>query len=77
MTWGPWKCGKDGEQRLLTPSVILFRQRKYVIKKCFGGTSLVTQWLRIRLPMQGTWVRALGQEDPMCCRASKPVHHNY
>ena len=27
------------------------------------GTSLVAQWLRIRLPMQGTWVRALVQED--------------
>ena len=22
------------------------------------------QWLRIRLPMQGTWVRSLVQEDP-------------
>ena len=24
-----------------------------------GGTSLVVQWLRIRLPMQGTCVRSL------------------
>ena len=24
-----------------------------------GGTSLVAQWLRICLPMQGTWVRSL------------------
>ena len=40
-------------------------------------TSLVAQWLRIRLPMQGTWVRALVQEDPTCCRATKPVRHNY
>ena len=39
--------------------------------------SLVAQWLRIRLPMQGTRVRALVQEDPTCCRATKPVHHNY
>ena len=23
------------------------------------GTSLVVQWLRIRLPMQGMWVRSL------------------
>ena len=23
------------------------------------GTSLVVQWLRIHLPMQGTWVRSL------------------
>ena len=41
------------------------------------GTSLVAQWLRIRLPMQGTRVRALVQEDPTCRGASKPVHHNY
>ena len=41
------------------------------------GTSLVAQWLRIRLPMQGTWVRALVQEDPTCCGATKPVRHNY
>ena len=28
------------------------------------GTSLVAQWLRIRLPMQGTRVRSLVREDP-------------
>ena len=39
--------------------------------------SLVAQWLRIRLPMQGTWVQALVREDPTCCGATKPVHHNY
>ena len=26
---------------------------------------------------EGTWVRALVQEDPTCCGAPKPVHHNY
>ena len=41
------------------------------------GASLVAQWLRIRLPMQGTGVQALVQEDPTCRGASKPVHHNY
>ena len=41
------------------------------------GTSLVVQWLRIRLPMQGTRVRDLVWEDPTCCGATKPVHHNY
>ena len=34
-------------------------------------------WLRIHLPMQGTWVRALVREDPTCRRAMKPVCHNY
>ena len=42
-----------------------------------GGTSLVVQWLRIRLPMQGTRVRALVREDPIAHGATKPVHHNY
>ena len=40
-------------------------------------TSLVAQWLRICLPMQGTRVRALDREDPICHGATKPVHHNY
>ena len=38
--------------------------------------SLVAQWLRIRLPMQGTQVRALVREDPTCHGATKPVHHS-
>ena len=38
---------------------------------------MVAQWLRIHLPMQGTQVRALIQEDPTCCRATKPIRHNY
>ena len=49
--------------------------RKATIKN--WGTSLVAQWLRIHLPMQGTQVRALVQEDPTCHRATKPVCHNY
>ena len=43
----------------------------------FSGASLVVQWLRIHLPMQGTRVRALVREDPTCRGASKPVRHNY
>ena len=42
-----------------------------------GGTSLVTQWLGICLPMQGTRVSALVQEDPTCRAATKPANHNY
>ena len=38
---------------------------------------LVAQWLRIRLPMQGTRVQALVQEDPTCRGATKPVCCNY
>ena len=40
-------------------------------------TSLVAQWLRICLPMQGTRVRALVREDPTCRGATKPMRHNY
>ena len=39
--------------------------------------SLVVQWLRIRLSMQGTRVRALVWEDPTCRRAARPMSHNY
>ena len=41
------------------------------------GASLVAQWLRICLPMQGTPVRALVWEDPTCPGATRPVSHNY
>ena len=47
------------------------------LKNISSGASLVVQWLRIRLPMQETWVRALVQEDPTCRGATKPVRHNY
>ena len=46
-------------------------------QKHMGEASLVAQWLRIRLPMQGTRVRALVWEDPTCRGATKPVSHNY
>ena len=38
---------------------------------------LVVQWLGIHLPMQGTRVRSLVQEDFTHHWAMKPVHHNY
>ena len=39
--------------------------------------SLVAQWLRVCLPMQGTRVRALVWEDPACRGATRPLSHNY
>ena len=42
-----------------------------------GRASLVAQWLRVCLPMQGTRVRALVWEDPTCRGAAGPVSHNY
>ena len=50
------------------------RDRKY---SRGGGASLVAQWLRIRLPMQGTQVQALVREDPTCRGATKLECHNY
>ena len=41
------------------------------------GASLVVQWLRVHLPVQGTWVRALVREDPTCHGATKLMCHNY
>ena len=49
----------------------------YITEKKGGGASLVAQWLRIRLPMQGTWVRALVREDATCHGATKPMCHDY
>ena len=48
-----------------------------VQKHTAEGTSLVAQWLRIRLPMQGTRVQGLVWEDPTCRGKTKPVRHNY
>ena len=43
--------------------------------KIIMWASLVVQWLRIHLPMQGTQVQSLVQEDSTCCRATKPMYH--
>ena len=47
--------------------------RKTNMKNNLGGASLVAQWLRVRLPMQGTRVRAPVREDPTCRGAAGPV----
>ena len=36
------------------------------------GISLLVQWIRIHLQMQGTWVLSPVQEDSMCWRALSP-----
>ena len=50
---------------------------RYFIKNFILGASLVAQWLRICLLMQGSRVRALVWEDPTCRGATGPVSHNY
>ena len=66
---------------LLSLLLLPMKQAWCFKKRCFRnwcfGNSLVTQWLRICLPMQGTRVWALVQEDPTCRGATKPMRHNY
>ena len=54
-----------------------FFGKKYFYIKILIGASLVAQWLRICLLMQGTRVQALVWEDPTCHGATGPVSHNY
>ena len=69
---------RSDKQRLcqlpLLFKIILTNPVRYKSKR---RASLVGQWLRICLPMQGTQVWALVQEDPTCREATKPVCHNY
>ena len=46
-------------------------------KKKKPQTSLMVQWLRMDLAMKGSQVQSQVQENPRCCRAAKPVGHNY
>ena len=47
------------------------------IKVAEMRTSLVMSWVRICLPMQGTWVGSLVGEDSTFLRATKPTGHNH
>ena len=49
----------------------------YPSKREAERPSLLVLWLRICLPMQGTWVWSLVWVDSMCCGATKPMHHKY
>ena len=71
--WNPQSTVSNEEvsrKRADIPSLIQF-------DKGYFRASLVVQWLRVRLPMQGTRVRALVWEDPTCRGATRPVRHNY
>ena len=71
-----WLC-RVATNLQFVKSAIAVKHNKMKLSKKGYGTSLVAQWLRICLPMHGTWVRALVQEDPTCRGATKPVCHNY
>ena len=52
------------------------RCNKSLCIRLSSWASLVGQWLRICLPVQGTRVRALVREDPTCRGATRPVSRN-
>ena len=54
----------------------MFNKDLEELKNKQTGASLVAQWLRICLLMQGTRVRALVWEDPTCHGAAGPVSHD-
>ena len=45
----------------------------FSLKNKSHRTSLVVQWIRTCLPMQGTQLPSLVREDPTCCGATKPM----
>ena len=63
--FGVWHWPTDWGQEIWSKRVCRY-------SRTIGGTSLV-QWLRIRLPVQGTQVRSLVQEDSTCHGAPEPV----
>ena len=48
-----------------------------MLKRKGTRTSLVIQWLRIRLPKQRTHVQSLVWKDSTCRGAAKPEPRNY
>ena len=48
-----------------------------LVRNADSQASLVAQWLGVRLPMQGTRVRALVREDPTCRGAAGLVSHGH
>ena len=62
------------ESQTWIPIIVLIM---YTVLKCIYRASLVAQWLRICLPMQGARVWAGAREDLTCRRATNPMHHNY
>ena len=79
MEWGGEFCD---EAKVFLPmrepdsSIVLTWGKKEIKQNGGFGASLVAQWLRVCLLMQGTRVRALAWEDPTCRRAAGPVSHN-
>ena len=63
----------NSSHTVISYAVFCLKKKSKISEK---RASLVAQWLRICLLMQGTRVRALVWEDPTCHGAAGPVSHN-
>ena len=63
---------KTAHQNSIINKNILKKKKKKKLQ-----TFLMVQWLRMDLAMKGSQGQSLVQENPTCCRAAKPVGHNY
>ena len=73
--WAGWQKNQRTWRHMKLLTLRIRKKKEW--RKVNRWTSLVVQWLRIHLPMQGTRVLSLVREDPTCCGATKPVYHNY
>ena len=55
---------------------LCYRMNDFLIKSQIRA-SLVAEWVRIHMPMKGTWVQSLIWEDSTSYRATKPVGHSH
>ena len=55
----------------------IIKQTGLVVKNSLPRASLVVQWLRIHIVMQGILVRSLIRKDSTCRGATKLELHNY
>ena len=68
---------QGGKFRLHRLKRLISRNLWTHVRNTRRGTSLVVQWMRICLPVQGTLVWSLVWEDFTYHGATKPVRHNY
>ena len=65
------------EWRLDSSLLSLKQHSQHSQKNSDVSASLIMQWIRICLPMQGPWVQSLVREYSSCLGAAKPMCHNY
>ena len=57
-------------------NLVTKQQQAFTIARQYLGASLSGSVV-VRLPMKETQIQTLIKEDPICCRATKPMCHNY